>query len=177
MPPKFSTRCNYCLLCFHGSQSQGTHWHWYLSPSKEDSKLTLQKFVAMKHSYRWMTLALQAQSSANNCPDHSQAQLQKHLTQAFHSLKILKGRIFTSQEFTMRACMLRCVCLFATPWTVAHQAPLSMEFSGKSTVVGHHFLLQGIFLTQGSNLPLLHGKADSLPLSQLRSTRVYHKSF
>ena len=28
----------------------------------------------------------------------------------------------------MRACMLRCVCLFATPWTVAHQAPLSMGF-------------------------------------------------
>ena len=114
--------------------------------------------------------------SASNCPDHSQAQLQKHLIQAFHSLKILKGRIFTSQEFTMRACMLRCVCLFATPWTVAHQAPLFMEFPGKSTVVGHHFLLQGIFLTQGSNLRLLHGKADSLPLSQLRSTRVYHKS-
>ena len=30
----------------------------------------------------------------------------------------------------MRACMLNCispVCLFATPWTVACQAPLSME--------------------------------------------------
>ena len=26
-------------------------------------------------------------------------------------------------------CMLTCVQLFATPWTVAHQAPLSMEFS------------------------------------------------
>ena len=26
-------------------------------------------------------------------------------------------------------CMLNCVRLFATPWTVAHQAPLSMEFS------------------------------------------------
>ena len=25
--------------------------------------------------------------------------------------------------------MLSCVQLFATPWTVAHQAPLSMEFS------------------------------------------------
>ena len=25
--------------------------------------------------------------------------------------------------------MLRCVQLFATPWTAAHQAPLSMEFS------------------------------------------------
>ena len=26
-------------------------------------------------------------------------------------------------------CELSCVPLFATPWTVAHQAPLSMEFS------------------------------------------------
>ena len=30
---------------------------------------------------------------------------------------------------------------------------------------GCHFLLQGIFLTQGSNLSLLHWQADSLPLS------------
>ena len=34
---------------------------------------------------------------------------------------------------------------FVTPWTVAHQAPLSMWFSSKKTGVGCHFLLQGIF--------------------------------
>ena len=28
-----------------------------------------------------------------------------------------------------KLCMLSCVQLFATPWTVAYQAPLSMEFS------------------------------------------------
>ena len=44
---------------------------------------------------------------------------------------------------------------FATSWTVDHQAPLSMEFS-KNTGVGSQSLLQGIFLTQGSNLSLLH---------------------
>ena len=38
-----------------------------------------------------------------------------------------------------------------TPWTVAHQAPWSMEFPGKNTGVGCHSLLQWIFLTQGSN--------------------------
>ena len=27
------------------------------------------------------------------------------------------------------ACVLSCVQLFVTPWTVAYQAPLSMEFS------------------------------------------------
>ena len=48
------------------------------------------------------------------------------------------------------------VWLFATPWTIAYQAPLSMGFSSKSTGVGCHFLLQGIVPTQGSNLGLLH---------------------
>ena len=43
-----------------------------------------------------------------------------------------------------------------TPWTVAHQASLSMNFPGKNTGVGCHFLFQGIFLSQGSNLGLLH---------------------
>ena len=42
------------------------------------------------------------------------------------------------------------------PWTVAHQVPLSMEFSGKNPRVGCHSLLQGIFPTQGSNPGLLH---------------------
>ena len=44
--------------------------------------------------------------------------------------------------------------LLATPWTAAHQAPLSMDFPGKNTGVGCHFLLWGIFLTQESNLGL-----------------------
>ena len=44
---------------------------------------------------------------------------------------------------------LTCVKLLATPWTIAHQAPLSMKFPGKKPGVGCHFLLQGLFLTQG----------------------------
>ena len=47
---------------------------------------------------------------------------------------------------------------------VAHQAP-PWDFPGKNTGVGCQFLLQGIFLTQRSNLCLLHWQADSLPLS------------
>ena len=44
------------------------------------------------------------------------------------------------------------VQLPATPWTLAHQAPLSMMDSpGKNTGVGCHTLLQGIFPTQGTN--------------------------
>ena len=36
-----------------------------------------------------------------------------------------------------------------TPWTVACQAPLSMDSPGKNTGVGCHALHQGIFLTPG----------------------------
>ena len=55
---------------------------------------------------------------------------------------------------------LSCVWLFAVPWTVASQAPLSMEFSRQEYWSGLPFLLQGIFLTQGSNTasPALAGR-------------------
>ena len=44
------------------------------------------------------------------------------------------------------------VRLFATPWSVAGTRLLHpRDFPGKSTGVGCHFLLQGIFPTKGSN--------------------------
>ena len=43
------------------------------------------------------------------------------------------------------------------------------NFLGKSTGVGCHFLLQGIFLTQGSNQGLLHFRKIFYHLSQQRS--------
>ena len=47
------------------------------------------------------------------------------------------------------------VCLFATPRTVAARLLCPWDFSGKNTGVGCCILLQGIFLTQGSNPHLL----------------------
>ena len=43
------------------------------------------------------------------------------------------------------------------------------DFPGKNAGVGCHFLLCGIFLTQGSNPRLLPWQANSLPLSHLGS--------
>ena len=43
------------------------------------------------------------------------------------------------------------VRLFATPWTVALQAPLSMGFPRKNTGAGCHFLLQGDLPEPGIN--------------------------
>ena len=40
------------------------------------------------------------------------------------------------------------------------------DFPGKNTGVGCHFLLQEIFLTQGSNLRLLHWQVGSLPAGE-----------
>ena len=54
-------------------------------------------------------------------------------------------------------------------------APLSMRFPGKNTGVGCHFLLQGILLTQGLNLHLLHWQVDSLPQSHLGTHTYYVK--
>ena len=53
--------------------------------------------------------------------------------------------------------------LLATPWTTAHQAPLSRDFLGKNTEVGGHFLLQGVFPDQRLNLSLLHWLGNSFP--------------
>ena len=71
----------------------------------------------------------------------------------------------------------RCSCCFSrsvmsnsyvTPWTEAHQAPLSMGFSRQEYWSGLPFLLQGVFLTPGLNPRLLHRQVDSLTLSHCK---------
>ena len=60
-----------------------------------------------------------------------------------------------------------CVRLFATLWTVARQAPLSMEILQARILewVAMPSLLQGIFSTQGSNPGPLHCKQILYSLS------------
>ena len=60
---------------------------------------------------------------------------------------------------------------FMTPWTVAHQAPLSWDFQARILVwaVTVFSRGRGIFLTQGLNPHLLHWEVDSLPLSHQES--------
>ena len=68
----------------------------------------------------------------------------------------------------VRAYALNHVQLFATPWTVAHQAPLSMELSRQEYKSGLPFPSPGDLPDPGSNpclLRLLHWQADSLPLA------------
>ena len=64
----------------------------------------------------------------------------------------------------------------ATPWTVAYQAPLSMEFPRREYWSGLHSLLQGIFPTQGSNLGLRHCRQMLYHLSHQGSLRLHLKN-
>ena len=48
--------------------------------------------------------------------------------------------------------------LFATPWTLDSRLLCPWDFPGKNIGLGSHFILQGIFSTQGLNLGLPHCK-------------------
>ena len=64
-------------------------------------------------------------------------------------------------------------CLtLASPWTVARQAPLSMDFPDKDIGMDCHFLFQGNFLTQESNPGLLHCRKILYQLSHRGSPRI-----
>ena len=73
-------------------------------------------------------------------------------------------------------CVLCHVRFFEALWTVAHQVPLSVEFSWQEYWSGLPFSTPGDsipILTQGLNphLSLLHWQADSLKLRHLGSPR------
>ena len=86
-----------------------------------------------------------------------------------HAIYLLTDSLwlFTAQKKEECVSLVR---LFATPWTIACQAPLSVELSGVgchlfiiychllfiNTGVGCYSLLQRIFPTQGLNTVLLH---------------------
>ena len=72
--------------------------------------------------------------------------------------------ILIKQNFVLMLNIYVCMCpknrlsgvqLFVTLWTIACQAFLSWDSPGKNTGVCCYVLLQGIFLTHGSNLCLL----------------------
>ena len=65
--------------------------------------------------------------------------------------------------------VLECLRALSRVWLFT----ITWNSLGKDTGVGCHFLLQGIFLTQGSNPRLLHWQADSLPLNHLGSPLLW----
>ena len=73
-------------------------------------------------------------------------------------------------SWCFESCRLICVCaqsltgvwLFATPWTVAHQAPLSMGFQRQEYRSGLPFLSPGDLLNPGIKPGLLHCRQSLL---------------
>ena len=58
-----------------------------------------------------------------------------------------------------------------------NRLPCPWDSPGKNTGLGSHFLLQGIFLTQGLNPHLLRRQAGSLPVSHLGSPIIPQQLF
>ena len=77
------------------------------------------------------------------------------------------------------ACARACSCLVKSDSSRPHglqpdRLLRPRDSPGKNTGVGCHFLLQGVFLTQGLNWCPLHWQAGSLPLSQRGSLLFEH---
>ena len=70
----------------------------------------------------------------------------------------------------MHACRLSCVQLLVTPWTVAHQVPLSMEFSRQEYWSGLPFPSPENLPNPGIEPASPALQVDSLPLSHLYIT-------
>ena len=91
---------------------------------------------------------------------------------AFHFRVKIKLKVLNRRRISAN---VRCQCAHAksfqsclTIWNPRGVAPRILcpwDSPGKKTGVGCHTLLQGIYLTQGSNLSLTNWQVGSLPLS------------
>ena len=68
--------------------------------------------------------------------------------------------------------LCRCVQLFATPWIVAHQAPVSMEFCSQEYWSGLPFPSPGSFSDPGIKPGSPALQADSLPSEPPVTTKL-----
>ena len=94
--------------------------------------------------------------------------IQNHKSPYVHSSTIHNIQDVVHALSVAKLCLTLCDPMdYSQPGSLVHGI-----FHGKNTGVGCHIFLQGIFLTQESNLGplcLLHCQADSLPLHHLGS--------
>ena len=103
----------------------------------------------------------------NLCDYKNSFLLYKHTSRKNLVFK-LQNKLSNSKTYVN--CLCSCVCVsdawLCDPMDCSCQALCAWNFPGKSTRVGCHFLLQGLFPCQGSNpclLHLLYWQVDSLP--------------
>ena len=127
-------------------------------PSQGTKIPQVLRYGQKKKSYHLWTFILQLRKIGAGCVKEQE----KHKSASFVSTPIFasnigKGKGRESVNFSVLSDP------FTTPWTAAHQTPLSMNSPGKNTGVGCHFLLQGTFPTQRLNPGLLHCRQILLP--------------
>ena len=114
---------------------------------------------------KWITWKILLRSEALGF--HDSRVINKHTKSLFETSPI----IFPSKSKVLFSCSVTSDSL--RPHGLWPASLLCLwGFPEKNPGVGHYFLQQGTFPTQGSNLHLLHWQVDSLPLSHLGSPRV-----
>ena len=78
-------------------------------------------------------------------------------------------------SFVAAVQLLNPVCLFATSWTVAHQAPLSMEFSRQEYWSGLPFPSPGDIPNPGIEPKSPAWQVVSLPPSHMGTPSIFFK--
>ena len=95
---------------------------------------------------------------------------------------VINKQTFLSHTWTKQVFLtVLCVCVLSFDWLSMiprDYSPPGSSVHGilQATGIGCHFLLQGIFPTQGSNLSLLYllnRQVDSLPLSHMKSRHLF----
>ena len=148
------------LLSYSGQRIKVSIWKWY---NCHDGSIRCGCLSINKH-------LLGASSAYSPCtlPGPLSSFIQALTTHASNSgfLNLVKY-----------VCVFSCVQLFATPWIIAHQAPLSVGFPGQEHWGRLPLPSPGHIPTQGSNLCLLEWQVNSLLLRHLGSpSQVYWNS-
>ena len=159
------TRAHRQQITCPGSQSWDLNLSHLDSRSRTQDRQIRQEGFRVKWMWRWIpVLPVPAVSPRAN--------LLTYLSISFLICKM--GLLSPITYCCHRDCcaqsrLILCNPMDCSSWG-AHRLLGPWNFPGKNTVVDCHFLLLGIFLTQGSNLRLLHllyWQADSLPLHHL----------
>ncbi|CAI9180663.1 unnamed protein product [Rangifer tarandus platyrhynchus] len=103
--------------------------------------------------------------------EHFSNEMQSVLNQDEHSLLFTWG--MNHLALTWAISILALLCLFATPWTVALQAPLFMEFSRQEYWSGLPFPPPGELLSPETEPGSPALQADSLPSEPPGKPNIY----
>ena len=128
---------------------------WSIGASASVISLSSDYLGLISFRIDWLDL-LAVQWTLKSLPQHHNSKASILWCSAFFMVQLSHLYMTTGKTMCVSYSLLS--DSFATSWTVAHQASLSIGFSGKNTRVGCHFLFQGTFVTQGSSPSLSHCK-------------------